>query len=358
MAVYIGEQKTVELLHAHKVRMDFACDRKCILEHAVEHTPALIPFLVACGASVSANDNGALFAAARLNSVVAAQHLLAAGANIKARTQFHDLQLTPLHVAGNHGKYEVAEFFLQNGAEVDATDPDGRTPLHWCTMNAKNHIGRLLLKHGANVAKRDNQGNSVIELLNYKFQALDALYFIKNGAPYPQSIEHQKLVSEGVERCLSFSSPAYQKFVPAIICGNTQTALAAINEASGNEFNDTTCMMRKYTFLHWATVRNNPAVVTELLNRRTNQSSAIRNFALAIPLVSRAVQHPVQIDAQDDEGRTPLMWAAHLGLKPIYDALTQAGADQNLKDSEGNNAFQHAAQMGYMGLALASNSVD
>lgn len=355
-AVYVGDQKAVEILHAHKVHMDFACDRKCILEFAAKHNAHLIPFLVACGAQVNVNDNGPIFEVARRNNVEAARHLLAAGADLKARCQSHDLQLTPLHVAGNNGSYEVAQFFLEEGAEVDAVDPQGKTPLHWCIMNRKSNIARLLLKHGADITKTDNQGKSVIEFLTQDFEYLDAAHFIKNGAPYPHSKWHQDLVHKGLESSLTFNSAAYKKFVPAIITGDTQTALIAIDEASGNELNAVTYTMDKYTFLHWATIRNNLLVVTELLKRRTSQSSSIRSAARAIPFISRAIQQPVNIDAQDDEGRTPLMWAARLGLKPIYDTLKQAGANEKIQDKDGNNAFLYAALGGHMGLALESKA--
>ena len=355
MAVRSSDQSLVELLHAHKVRMDFMSDRKCILEHAAEHAPALIPFLIACGANVHANNESALFAAARLNSVVGATHLLAAGANVNAERTNPDLAgLTPLHVAGNNGKYEVAQFFLENGAEVDAPDSKGSTPLHWCTLNGNSHIASLLLKHGADVTKRDFESTSVIEYIPYKFLGSNALELIKNGAPYPASVEHQKLINEHLISSLNFNSAAYKKFVPALVEGDTQTALAAINEASGNELNQVTYTMDKYTFLHWAVIRNNLPVVTELINRRASHNSTLRAAALALPLISRAIQHPVQINAQDRRGWTPLMWAARLGLKPIYDALKSAGADENLKDSKGNNAFMLAALGGHMGLALES----
>lgn len=355
-AVYVGDQKAVEILHAHKVHMDFACDRKCILEFAAKHNAQLIPLLIACGAYVAANNNGPIFEAARRNNVEAARHLLEAGADLNARTQFQNLQLTPLHVAGNNGSYEVAQLFLEEGAEVDAVDPDGNTPLHWCIMNGKSNIARLLLKHGADITKKDTKGKSIIDFLSHDFEYLDAAHFIKNGAPYPESKWHQDLVYKGLESSLTFNSAAYKKFVPAIITSDTKTALAAIDEASGNELNAVTYTMDKYTFLHWATIRNNLAVVKELLNRRTNQSSLIRGAALAIPLISRAMQHPVNIDAQDNEGRTPLMWAARLGLKPIYDTLKQAGADEKIQDTQGNNAFSYAAQGGHMGLALESKA--
>lgn len=352
----MGDQKTIEVLHAHKVRMDFACDRKCILEFAAKYNAHLIPDLVACGAQVNVNDNGPIFEAARSNNVEAARHLLAAGANLKARTQLHNLQLTPLHVAGNNGSYEVAEFFIEEGAEVDATDPQGNTPLHWCTMNRKRNIANLLLKYGADIMKKDNKGKSVIEFLSHDFEYLDAAHFIKNGAPYPASKWHQDLVSKGLESGLSFNSAAYKKFVPAVVKGDTASALAAINEASDNQLNAVTYSADEYTFLHWATIRNNLLVVQELLNRRASQSSPIRSVALAIPVICRVIQHPVNIDVQDCNGRTSLMWAARLGLKPIYDALKQAGANEKMQDKQGNNAFMHAAQMGHVGLALESKA--
>ena len=358
MAVRTGDQSVVELLHAYKVQMNSMSDCKYILEHAAERAPALIPFLITCGADVHANNEGALFAAARSNSLEAAKHLLAAGAKVNARLTHRDLAgLTPLHVAGNNGKYEVAKFFLKNGAEVDATDSDGLTPLHWCTMNANSHIALLLLESGADVTKKDHEGNSVIELISYKFQTSDAFELIKNGAPYPRSIEDKKFVQEGLNIALLFYSPSFKKFVPAIIAGDIQLALAAIKEASGNELNDAIHSSNGYTFLHWAVIRNNPAVVTELLNRRArhlltvSQGSMFSTAAFALPLISRTIQHPVHIDAQDHRGRTPLMWAARLGLEPIYGALKQAGADENVEDNKGNNALKLSA-LGYTGLLI------
>ncbi len=47
---------------------------------------------------------------------------------------------TPLHLAAGYNNYEVAEFLLQNGAEVNAQDKGGLIPLH----NASSYGVRAL----------------------------------------------------------------------------------------------------------------------------------------------------------------------------------------------------------------------
>lgn len=55
-----------------------------------------------------------------------AKLLLAKGANINAKDKAYD---TPLHLAAENGNTEVAKLLINNGADIDAKDGDGKTPL-------------------------------------------------------------------------------------------------------------------------------------------------------------------------------------------------------------------------------------
>jgi ankyrin repeat protein len=67
------------------------------------------------------------------------------------------------------------------------------------------------------------------------------------------------------------------------------------------------------------------AVVTDVLLSRTN----------------------LNINAQGVTGNTPLMWAALWGQYDIADSLLKQNADVTLKNKDGYNALQLAAQNGH-----------
>jgi ankyrin repeat protein len=60
------------------------------------------------------------------DDVKIAAMLIAAGADVNARTK---LGWTPLHVAANEGKRDIAEYLLDHGADIGALDHEQRTPL-------------------------------------------------------------------------------------------------------------------------------------------------------------------------------------------------------------------------------------
>lgn len=81
-------------------------------------------------------------------------HLLKTGANVNERS--HN-DWTPLHYASCYGHVEIAEFLLENGADLNArTSPKGNTPLHCAT--AYPEVVEVLLRAGADIEARTNDG--------------------------------------------------------------------------------------------------------------------------------------------------------------------------------------------------------
>jgi ankyrin repeat protein len=72
--------------------------------------------------------------------------------------------------------------------------------------------------------------------------------------------------------------------------------------------------------LHWAAIANRPAVIPAL------------------------VEAGVSINAQDESGFTPLMYAATIdfGDTKSLNALLKAGADPNIRNGEGRTALEQA----------------
>ena len=48
------------------------------------------------------------------------------------------------------------------------------------------------------------------------------------------------------------------------------------------------------------------------------------------------------VNAKDDFGSTPLMWAVYYGDADMTELLLQKGADPNMKDNEGQSASGYA----------------
>jgi hypothetical protein len=66
---------------------------------------------------------------------------------------------TPLHWATYNGHIEIARLLLQNEADVNAKDKDGRTPLHRTAWYGQIDIlFHLLVENGADLEAQDNNG--------------------------------------------------------------------------------------------------------------------------------------------------------------------------------------------------------
>jgi ankyrin repeat protein len=105
----------------------------------------------------------------------------------------------------------------------------------------------------------------------------------------------------------------------AITFGNAEVVRALIAAGAPADVTDRTGV----TLLHWATITDRPAV---------------------IPLLAAA---GLDIDAQDDYGYTPLMYAASIdfGDTVLLQALLDAGADRSVEDYDGKTARQHARRL-------------
>jgi ankyrin repeat protein/beta-lactamase regulating signal transducer with metallopeptidase domain len=154
-AALAGHEEVVKLLIASGAEANLHAEGRGSALHAAARGghSTILDILIANGADVNINArNGTplhLAAGARgsVNDEYAkiVEKLLAKGADVNAKSPRQGR--TPLHAAVDKGRYKTARLLIAAGANVNATDNEGKTPLSEAPVNSK--IFNLLRKHGA-----------------------------------------------------------------------------------------------------------------------------------------------------------------------------------------------------------------
>ncbi|KAI9906159.1 hypothetical protein PsorP6_014302 [Peronosclerospora sorghi] len=121
----------------------------------------LADYLLSCGADVALTP---LHQAAATDNIKQIKRLLARGIPVDTLGERVDgvHRRTPLHWAAVVGKVSAATLLLQQGANPNAKDRDGRTPLHWAARNNNDDVVRLLLTYDAEPNATDDEGLPVV----------------------------------------------------------------------------------------------------------------------------------------------------------------------------------------------------
>lgn len=147
-----------------------------LMDHDVETAPLLNVaaangdirtmqrILAACG---NANAKGysdmtPLHEASAHGQLEAAKFLIAAGADVNARSRYN--QETPLQSAATGGNVEIVQLLLSLGAKINAKGTYGWTPLHFAAWHGRLEVVKVLLAHGAAVDARGKDKDTPLDL--------------------------------------------------------------------------------------------------------------------------------------------------------------------------------------------------
>ncbi|RSL61703.1 hypothetical protein CEP54_006046 [Fusarium duplospermum] len=81
------------------------------------------------------------------------------GADVDARVH----SWTPLLLAARDWWFQVPDYLVKKGADVNAADYHGRTALHWAAHHGDKRLAQLLLQRGADVNARDRWGKTAFQ---------------------------------------------------------------------------------------------------------------------------------------------------------------------------------------------------
>uniref|UniRef100_A0ABD2XNG9 Uncharacterized protein n=1 Tax=Trichogramma kaykai TaxID=54128 RepID=A0ABD2XNG9_9HYME len=219
--------------------------------------------------------------------------------------------LTPLHIICKRERVSFLESFLKNAEEVnqlvrvDARDKLGHTSLHLALLlNADIEVPELLLKKGADANLANEKGLTPLHIICEREKVSFLKSFLKNVEEVNQLVQIDARNNEG-------NTPLHL----ALEC-NADKKVSELLLQRGADPNSAN--KKGLTPLHvickWKPV----------------------NFVTMFFNINKKLNQTVQVDAQDNEGNTPLHSAIFSGNEKKIELLLRKGADPNLANKDGS----------------------
>ena len=197
-----------------------------------------------------------------------------------------------------NGRLEVVRELVCRGAKVGAKTKNGSTPLHLASLYGHVEVARLLLDSGADKEAKCNIGVS-------------PLY----QASQEGKLEVMQLLAVSGAVLDARSNMGCTPLMVASAKGHAPVVRALL--AAGADVRART--NRSCTALHWASYYGHTEALRELLK-----------------------SHDAELNAQDADGFTPLMYACAEGHLLAATTLIDAGADLSLLNHAGDSALGSA----------------
>ena len=150
-----GDQDVLDLLRGDSALLDAA--KKGNLGRVQK---LLSPENINCRDSQGRNSTP-LHLAAGYNNLEVAEFLLENGADVNAQDKGG---LIPLHNASSYGHLDIAALLIRHNTVVNATDKWGFTPLHEAAQKGRTQLCALLLAHGADPTLKNQEGQTPLDL--------------------------------------------------------------------------------------------------------------------------------------------------------------------------------------------------
>ncbi|KAI1384071.1 ankyrin repeat-containing domain protein [Hypoxylon trugodes] len=211
-----------------------------------------------------------------------------------------DKSITFLHQAARRGKYKTAQFLIEHGVDIDTMDATGSTPLHYAVLNRKNDITNLLASRLSRLS-----GAQSLDICNADGDTALILATLKR-----RHAAMQTLLQYGAS--CNFADPG---------------GMTALHNAASRGFNQEVDLLLNEKF------GGNPNIVDN--DCFTPLHHAINGGNADMEVVRALMRAGANIEAQDKDGRTPLMLATQLGHEELVRGLLEEGADAQARNKHG-----------------------
>jgi ankyrin len=282
--------------------------------------------------------------------------------------------LTALHWTCNHIHYRSTKFLLSRGADIEGSG-SASTPLHCAAMAGNSAAGvmKLLLTHGADIHATDREGKTALHIASKGGYGGIVMTLLEHGAateitdaagysPLYYAAQHgfvkiaQLLLQAGADPDAGggMSTPLgvallrhHSTVVEALIAGGADPDRCGhrVEYAQG----PSRVLLAKYIAARKLMRKMQPLPRTPPL---LHMAVETRNLAR----VQTLCKHKDVIDLEEKfEGRTALWLAASLGFGDVVDVLLDCGASWDARDAEGKMPCEVAYANGHkaVGYTLA-----
>ncbi len=382
----IGKQATVELLIKKNARLnDTDSLGKTALIHATKKGHLeIVTYLINKGANPNAQTNQkwtALMYASKLGNIEILNELLKHGAKVDAQNY---LGMTPKMYASKNGHLEIVKLLLEKGAKVDLISRNGSNSLIWATRAGHEKIAELLIEEGAKMdflesefkrsplllAAMYGRESTVKKLLSSGANLAVIDSYGANALMLALNNNHLKISNLLIKAGISIDTPDKKNRTPLMIAvsvGSLDLTRFLINkgaDVNARNINKKTALMiasekgyldivklliqekgrldlkDRYGRKAWNFAADNEHLkLVEFLSKKeiNNQSNLFYAVSHGLYGVVKVLLNlNVNTEVFDDEGWTPLMWAANNNLTNIVQILLEKGA--LLNGSNGTNS--------------------
>jgi ankyrin repeat protein len=229
------------------------------------------------------------------------------------------IQGSPLGRAADAGQLRVAEFLLDNGADVNApSDTAGKTPLLAAAYAGRKAMVELLLQRGANVNAANGQGQTALhQAVEQGFISVAEVLLATKADPNRQN--------EDTQTPLTIAARKGSRAMAALLLAHGADPNIARKVHPGYGANPLSEGRKMFgTPLHIAAARGDVELVALLLTNRAD----VKPLSLYL--------------------ETPLQGAAACGKADVAELLLAAGADPNARaDANASTPLHLAVSGGY-----------